>query len=648
MRLTLMVLWLISTGIIVPCMSRADVENRVALVIGNSDYVSVPSLDNPINDASDIAIALEGLGFEVLLGSNANRGEMIALAGAFEDRARDADAALFYYAGHGFQIDGENYLVPTDAKISGYQDVAQQTVLLKDIVQTMERSNGIGLVFLDACRDNPFGTTGLSKLVVEEGLAKVGSAAGFLFAYATQPDNVAYDGSGRNSFFTEALLSHIYTPGQDISDLMISVRRDVLAATGGRQIPWENSSLTRSFRFDNSPATASEETLLWQLAVNSGETQLMQLYQERYPQGSHLADVAAFLDDDNRALPAPRNLAVEGRANQAARLWELARRSRMRPLLEFYVRKFPDSENVSEATQLLQSIPPKEDTTPGGICERLATHPQDRTARLSGVPFEQLRQNAITAIRACSAAAAQFPELPHYTALLARATAAAGDLERAIQLYQLAAGQGDVRAMVSLAQLRENGTGMPKDASAAVSLYEQAAQAGSSDAMINLAVLHFEGTIVAQDTARAIQLLQAAADQGSAKATFNLGVLAQDKLFGTPEQALDLFQKAAREGEYQGYLAAAILLDEGRGVSRNPDLAANMLLRVSVEDNGSAITQLTARPSQWSRDTLSAIQSRLKAAGYYDSTIDGLPGPAFASALKQWRNGGFVAEVLVE
>ncbi|MEL6466881.1 MAG: caspase family protein [Pseudomonadota bacterium] len=613
-------------------------EERVAFVVGNSDYETVSPLDNPINDALDISVALEGLGFRVILGSDATMDEMRQGIDAFAAAAETADVVLFYYAGHGFQVSGQNYLVPVDAALRTADDLGDQTLPLTDVLLAMQRSRGLKLVFLDACRDNPFGV----ELDTQDGLARVSTAADFMFVYATQPDNVAYDGTGRNSFFTEAMLNHIYTPGQDIAALMTNVRRDVLSATGGRQVPWENSSLTQRFRFDNSPETASEETLLWQVAAKERDADLLQLYMDRYPQGAHVEDVLAFLRNGDQT----RTLNLRDDAAEAERLWGLARRSRMRPLLEYYLERYPNGANRADAARLLDLIPRAEDMSPGSICERLATHPRDATAATAGVPFDRLRLNAYSAIQACAAAVSQSPDLPHYTALLARATAATGEMDRAVQLYKSASDRGDLRAMVSLAQLTEAGNGVPQDAGTALSLYERAAEGGSPDAMINLAVTLFEGQQVPQDVDRAIALLRRAAAGGSARAVFNLGVLAQDGVIDAPEDALRYFEQAARDGEVQGYRAAAILLDEGRGVTRNPDAAANMLLRGTAADRGVLLEQLTVRTNEWSRDTIRAVQERLKSAGFYSAAVDGLPGPSFEAALVRWRNGGFDAEVL--
>lgn len=618
----------------------ANAETRVALVIGNSGYEAIGALENPRNDALDISVALEGLGFDVMLEIDTTRSRMTDLINEFGVVAQTADVVLLYYAGHGFQVDGRNYLVPTDAVISSGADLTDQTLQLDQLLRAMERSKGVKLVFLDACRDNPFGEVDDPRLGT--GLARVGTEANFLFSYATQPDNVAYDGTGRNSFFTEAVLHHIYTPGQEIAQTMIGVRRDVLAATGGRQIPWENSSLTRSFQFNTSPPTISEESMLYQIAVDERDPDLLNLYVDRYPTGAHAQEALAFLDTGTQT----RSVEARGDKDRAQRLWELARRSRMRPLLELYLERYPDALNRAEAQRLLRNIPRPEDATPGKICERLATHPRDATAENRGVPFSRLQQNALAAIQACSAAAARQPELPHYVALLARATAATGDLERAVVLYNDAAERGDLRALVSLAQLTERGTAVPQDVARALALYEQAAAGGSHDAMINLAINLLQGQGVPADPERGLGFLKRAAAEGSAKATFNLGVLAQDGVGNGPEAALGYFQQAAQNGEAEGYRAAAILLDEGRGTQRDPARAAVMLLRGAAEDRGDVVRQLTTNTDQWSRETIRAVQGLLKEAGYYTAAIDGLPGSNFTSALEKWRNGGFKDSVV--
>lgn len=635
---------LLALAILYVAGGAAQAAERVALIIGNSAYQAVESLKNPRNDALDLSVALEGLGFDVILGRDLTREGMQQSTAEFSAAAKDAEVALFFYAGHGFQVDGQNYLVPTDARIARPDDATGQTVAMTEILAALQDSPALKLVFLDACRNNPFGASLQGDARVDDGLARIGTEADFMFAYATQPGNVAYDGTGRNSFFSQALLHHLYTPGQAISDMMIAVRRDVMTATGGQQIPWENSSLTRQFAFDTRPPDISQEALFYQVATGARDDALMRLYVDLYPQGAHLGEALAWLETGTQTRSIERDTTDE----QARRLWTLAQRSRVRPLLQFYLDRYPEGENATEARQLLDLLPALQDSTPAALCERLATHPRDATAGTSGVSFERLQQNAVAAIQACSTAVTGSPNLPHYTALLARAVAASGDLGRAIALYESAAERGDLRAMVSLAQLKESGNGMAQDIPGALALYEQAAVAGSHDAMINLAVTLFQGTLLPKDDARAIALLERASGEGSAKATFNLGVLAQDGVIGQPADALDYFRRAARDGEYQGYRAAAILLDEGRGVNRDPAEAANMLLRAAAEDDGAVLTDLTENTGQWSKDTVTQVQLRLAAAGLYTSNVDGLPGPGFSAALNGWRNGGFDAGVLRE
>lgn len=369
----------------------AMAAGRVALIIGNSDYQAVASLDNPKNDALDISVALEGLGFQVILGRDLTREGMEQSAADFAQAASDADVALFYYAGHGFQVGGQNYLVPTDARIARPEDATAQTLPVTQILDAMAKAPGLKLVILDACRDNPFGASLPGE---ESGLARIGTEADFLFSYATQPGNVAYDGTGRNSFFTQALLHHLYTPGQPVSDMMIAVRRDVMTATGGQQIPWENSSLTRQFAFDTNPPDMSEETLFYQVATGARDDALMQLYVDLYPQGAHVGEAMDWLQTGTRTRSIDRSDPDE----QAERLWTLAQRSRVRPLLQFYLDRYPDGAHAAQAQQLLALLPDLADSTPAALCERLATHPRDATAGTSGVPFERLKQNAVAAI----------------------------------------------------------------------------------------------------------------------------------------------------------------------------------------------------------------------------------------------------------
>jgi len=232
-------------------------DGRFALVIGNGAYTGVPALATPPNDARDIAAALKSVGFKVTLGIDLDQPAMRRAIAEFAAEAADADVSLLYYAGHGVQLAGRNYLIPVGAQLHTVDDIETRTIPLDPVLAELGKGKGSHLVFLDACRNNPFAGAGVT--LPSAGLARVGKLPGFFIAFATQPDNVAFDGGGRNSPFATALLGHLATPGADISSMMIAVRNDVFAATGGQQIPADESLLTRQFYFAGGAAEDLEQ-----------------------------------------------------------------------------------------------------------------------------------------------------------------------------------------------------------------------------------------------------------------------------------------------------------------------------------------------------------------------------------------------------
>lgn len=234
----------------------ASAEKRVALVIGNAAYVQSSVLANPVNDATEIAKALTEAGFEVIAGLDVDKRAFDTKVRDFARALGDADVALFYYAGHALQVSGRNYLVPIDAAMKGERDLDFETVGVDFVLRQMEidRENKTNLVFLDACRDNPLArnlarSMGTRSASVSQGLAQVQTGVGTFIAYSTQPGNVALDGAGRNSPFTQALVKGVRAPERNLTSMMVEVRKDVLAATGGKQVPWDHSSLTGDFYF---------------------------------------------------------------------------------------------------------------------------------------------------------------------------------------------------------------------------------------------------------------------------------------------------------------------------------------------------------------------------------------------------------------
>jgi|APFre7841882724_1041349.scaffolds.fasta_scaffold29536_2 hypothetical protein len=252
-RVTLLSLCLI---LFISQLSQATTEQRTALVIGNSAYSTGP-LKNPVHDATDMATTLQRLGFKVILKKNANLETMEEAVENFGNSLKRGGVGLFYFAGHGVQVNGINYLIPIGANINKESDVKYRSVDANKILDEMANANnGLNIVILDACRDNPYANRFRSAT---RGLAIVSSApTGTFVSYSTSPGHVAKDGEGRNSPYTSALIQYMNKPGLSIEDVFKNVRRKLREETG--QVPWELSSLEGKFYFIAPSAAARESS----------------------------------------------------------------------------------------------------------------------------------------------------------------------------------------------------------------------------------------------------------------------------------------------------------------------------------------------------------------------------------------------------
>jgi uncharacterized caspase-like protein len=236
---------------VILAVSAASADRRIALVLGNSHYQNAPVLPNPVSDAQAMADRLKGLGFEIVSGLDLTKAQTQEKIAQFARQVRGADVALFFYAGHGMQVSGKNYLLPVDAALQDETSLDFEAVQVDFILRQMSRETSIRLVFLDACRDNPLAdvlaketggdstaSSGLAEIPIENG------GAGTLVAFAAGPNQLAYDGSGEHSPFSSALLAHIGEANVSITEAMNRVTSDVFKATAGRQRPWINVSLT--------------------------------------------------------------------------------------------------------------------------------------------------------------------------------------------------------------------------------------------------------------------------------------------------------------------------------------------------------------------------------------------------------------------
>lgn len=286
-----MALLLLSSGV-------SFAERRVALVVGNSQYKN-PSLVllNPKNDAEDVAAALRALDFNVILTVNANRRDFDTAMTQFARLSTNADASLFYYAGHALQYQGRNYLMPTDGELEDEVSLRYQMVSLDDIRAAVERADGVKIVVLDACRNNPVVDSLRRKMLGDSrsiaatrGLARIDKALGIVVAYATAADEVAADGSGRNSPFTTAFLRRLQEPGLEIGTMFRRIAADVNERTGGRQRPETYVSLIGEYYLNQ------KDLPVWTEIKDSSDPVAFRNFVARFPSSPRVSDAQYRLE----------------------------------------------------------------------------------------------------------------------------------------------------------------------------------------------------------------------------------------------------------------------------------------------------------------------------------------------------------------
>jgi hypothetical protein len=312
----------------------AKADKRVAFVVGNGAYKNVAPLPNPAADAKSMAKVLRNVGFDVVEGTNLTRDKMTERLLEFGKKAEGADVALFFYAGHGIALNGTNYLLPVDADIKSEMDVKLGSAVNVDVTleQTMADAK-VKLVFLDACRDNPFASKIKSNsptrsLSVQQGLAEMKSGEGTLIAFATGPGQTALDGEvGTNSPFTRALMANIASPGVEIQQAMTKVRAQVNEETNKNQLPWGHTNLIGSVYLNPAPAApgaaveapntpvvttspvSEVELEFWRSIKDSNKPEELNAYLTNYPNGTFkalaLARIASLQDGPSTAT---RNL----------------------------------------------------------------------------------------------------------------------------------------------------------------------------------------------------------------------------------------------------------------------------------------------------------------------------------------------------
>jgi Caspase domain len=363
-------------------------SKRIALVIGNGAYTKAPPLKNPPNDARDMAATLRTLGFDVTSGINTNQRDMKRLIREFGQKLKNGGSGLFYYAGHGVQSKGRNYLVPVDADIQSEAEVEDSGVDASLVLNYMDDAqNGLNIVILDACRNNPFARSFRSA---SEGLAQVDAPTGTLIAYATAPGRVASDGTGQNGLYTSELLKQMRVPGLSATEMFMRVRAEVMKQTGNKQVPWEASSLVGSFYFSGSkndgttalPANEVKvdplafELSYWETIKNSQNGDDFKAYLEKYPNGQFVSlakNRINSLDAPAKAAES-RTAPADSSATELA-FWDSIKNSNNAGDYRAYLEKYPNGDFVTLARNRL---------APLEAAERSATEPARQGKAFTG------------------------------------------------------------------------------------------------------------------------------------------------------------------------------------------------------------------------------------------------------------------------
>jgi TPR repeat protein len=573
-------------------------EKRVALVIGNSQYTSSP-LKNPVNDARAMATALRSFGFEVLLQENTSYRDMRRAILEFGNRLRDSGVGVFFYAGHGLQVNGRNYMVPADAVIQGDAEVAVEAVDVDYVLSRMETArNRLNIVILDACRDDPFSRSFRSPT---HGLASIDAPIGTLIAYATAPGRVARDGEGQNGLYTSELLKAMRIPGLKIEDVFKRVRQSVSRQTRGQQVPWEASSLIGDFSFAIPRGAASTESRVDRpVTPPPGAPQGVVASQapaiavedleraKQYIQSSDWISAFPLLREGARKNSAEamwhlgnfygKGLAVPRDQAEAVRWYlkgaEAGSTAAMREMGVMYQNGWGVGKDHAEAVRWYRksaSAGNSDAMNDLGIMHQSGSG----VAKDEAEALRWFRRSA----DAGNGLAMRNAGLMYY-----KGWGVAKDDSEAARWFRRSAEAGDSGGARNLGLLYRNGWGVPQDHSEAVRWQRKSADAGDPDAMNELAIAYQNGRGVAKDDAEALRWYRASADRGNGLAMHNVGMMYQNGsgVAKDEAEAVFWFRKGAEAGSDVAMNDLGVMYQYGRGVAKD-EVEAVQWYRMSAE-----------------------------------------------------------------
>jgi len=571
--------------------ARAQEDARIALIIGNSTYKSLPKLPNPVEDAHLMESALKAVGFETITIVDATQQKFIEGMKTLSSKIGPESSVVVFYAGHGIQYQNENYLIPIDSELSDSASLPFEAFSLKLVTEQIARVQPkIAIFILDACRNNPLetnrsaGTGSATPNGATRGLARTTGPLGTYVAYATAPGQVATDGRGKNSPFTRALAQVMTTPGLPIEQVFKRVRERVVDDTKGVQIPWDNSSLIKDFFFKTALADepqfsveATQDAQAWQVAATADTQKAYATYRDAFPQGL-FADIAEtrLKADANTEANAPDVAALELPVNRTVDTssdlltWNDVVGSSDPDRYRDYLEKYPDGlfaklarlrlEDLSkgslgEVTSLNTKLSPQFaefEETPLypeiTECDRQAGHVQEIADPSVGVYFKEIVPEK--AIPACLEALKQFPDSLRILVNYARAIDAAGRHDEAREIYRMGAEKGFPIAMRSLGDVYRDGRGVDKNLNEARYWYVLGAAKRNVFAEYNLGLIFLQGLGVPENKEKAVFWFWRAARQGFAPAMQRLAgfYIAGDVVEKDAQQGRILLQGAAEMG----------------------------------------------------------------------------------------------------
>ena len=601
--------------------------SKVALVIGNSNYQKVINLPNPSNDADDVAALLTQMGFEVFKRKDLGFNEMRLALGEFSRKAKRADIALIFYAGHGIEVDKHNYLVPTDAVLANSDAVDYEAVPLDMLMRATNGAKRLSLVMLDACRDNPFlqsmANTGGTRSI-GRGLAQVEPTRGTLVSFAAKEGTLANDGDGRNSPYTKSLLKNLQQPGVDIQFMFRKVRDDVLQSTNGGQEPFTYGSLPGQEIFLIEPSKTepkklisptqealilSEAARVYNQIKDSKNIAVLEIFTEQFPKSVYTKFVRAELKKlrGDTVLSKPAEQKIEQVAVLSL-----------------------NKAGLRSASKVLTA------------CDLLAADGKD-VANKTGISVVEkaLEKNSKSAIQACKIAVNKFPQDAQSAYQLGRAYKWKLEDKAAAEQFELATSLGHVSSMLELGYMHQNGTGVIKDNVEAARLYKLAASMGNAAAESSLGYMYEYGHGVKQDYEKAASLFKRSADKGDEFGMSGLGKL-YELGRGVPKdvyEAVRLYRASIEAGDQTAVINLAFLYSRGVGVEKSNRIAAELIFKQLSHPDDDVRHRIGMEfeffIDKWPQEFRVKFQQKLIDAGYLNGSADGIIGKSTLEAIKK-------------